>query len=408
MKRNNVLNEEFFRDGIEIESLSDYLSSIEYIKNNEENIGKVIAYRGQSKEYWSIKPSIFREGMLNFENELMREPLLKCPFDFDLKDKLDILAKNQHYGMCTRLLDLTENPLVALYFACKTHDEEIYDVEGEEKRIEPYGCVYYLIDYAKTPFDVNVLVKAELAMAEFPGEEETLRSVFEILRKNDLIDSKMLEKWSGGDGYTDFVNIIQANDIVKPKFTNDRIERQKGMFLLTGCYNFYKEQELMDSKIHRANHNLRDEFEKEFLYVKGENKRKILDELDACGINEFSLFPEFEHKLSYLKSIYLNKKTETEDFIENEIIGDYKISSKNKRISYSKIKDIYRAIGIGNKSEEFIDYIKSLSKITDWDKKNDVKSKIKLRIKRDMGKSDKYDDINVIINEIVRVIYSNY
>ena len=72
----------------------------------------------------------------------MQIPRQKSPLEFkDLNSMFDIMTKYQHYGMCTRLLDLTTNPLVALFFACKTHGVEKYDTEDGEVEKEPYGVI---------------------------------------------------------------------------------------------------------------------------------------------------------------------------------------------------------------------------------------------------------------------------
>lgn len=345
--------------------------------------------------------------MLNNESELISESILKCPFDLDAKEKLDVLAKIQHYGMATRLLDLTDNPLVALYFACKVHSKEDYwDGKNAEKR-EPFGCVYYLIDYPKSPKDISVVVKSTLAMADFLGEEETLGSIITLLEKDYDIDNKVLNEWKNEEEYTKFVNLIQSNDIVKPRFTNDRIEKQSGMFLLTGCYNFYKEPNLLSSKIHRATCDLRESFNKEFFYVRGENKVKVLQELDMCGINEFSLFPELEHKLSYIKNSYAVRHNPGEEYIKNEIDNnDNKQKGKNKRIEYKKIRQLYKSWGIENKVEGLIDCIKDFSKVVDWDLKESIKSKIKLRIKKDLKATKITNGINNKVNDIIGIIYN--
>ena len=126
-----------------IDSVSSFIEMIRQVKETKEaqdGTSTELYFRGQETEFWDIEPSIFRDDMLSIEHKLMQIPLQKSPTEFrDLNSMFDIMTKYQHYGMCTRLLDLTTNPLVALYFACKKHGAVKYVTEDGE--VEKYKLV---------------------------------------------------------------------------------------------------------------------------------------------------------------------------------------------------------------------------------------------------------------------------
>jgi hypothetical protein len=100
-----------------IESVSDFLNDIKGIKNKS---GYTLFYRGHSDKNYELKPSIYRnENFIKNEDKIYRETIAKVPYDFNGKSSIESLALMQHYGVPTRILDLTTNALVALYFACE-------------------------------------------------------------------------------------------------------------------------------------------------------------------------------------------------------------------------------------------------------------------------------------------------
>ncbi len=119
-------------DLIKVDSLDQYVKEVMNFPDNRN-----LLFRGHTNINYEIKPSLFRTPQF-YKNEYMmyQELVLRCPDDFLRCDThLDFLVEMQHYGLPTRLLDFSFNPLVALYFACETKDNTgeviVYAVKNE-------------------------------------------------------------------------------------------------------------------------------------------------------------------------------------------------------------------------------------------------------------------------------------
>lgn len=191
---------------VEIKNVSEYIKWVDdthrFCNSDKVTFCKEnIYYRGQASKVWGLSPSVFRENYNEFELLYKAQKRLYkqlSQFNYIL-DKIIYL---QHYGLPTRLLDITYNPLVALYFACLNHNNP---------RVSKDGIVYY--GYKREQSNSMQIA------------EDIAKIVFE--EKNILCILNEPSKF-GNHGVEDFLHPL----IVNPSYSNPRIERQKGAFIM--------------------------------------------------------------------------------------------------------------------------------------------------------------------------------
>ena len=124
---------------MKINSIKDLIDALEQLGAPEE--GYTRFFRGHSNAAkYKLEPSIYREDNKYYRNEdnIIRDTIINNPDEFSDKDTLfNTLVKLQHYGYPTRLLDLTTNALVSIYFSVRNNDKYdgeiiIFDIPNED------------------------------------------------------------------------------------------------------------------------------------------------------------------------------------------------------------------------------------------------------------------------------------
>ncbi|MEX2411791.1 MAG: FRG domain-containing protein [Candidatus Paceibacterota bacterium] len=253
-------------------------------------------YRGHTNENYRLIPSIYRnEGWITNENRMFRELVIKCPEDFkNLETTFQMLVKMQHYKLPTRLLDLTGNPLIALYYACQQSQDQkktngeiiIFKIPKEEIKYYDSDTVSVISNISKQPntFSLGEKVK-NLDPKEFSNSNALKLLLHDVRQEKSGFEPKIERK--------DLESVI----CVKPMQDNPRIVRQDGAFFLFGVDQDKKKPAKIPAKYSSNSIQKR-------LIINTNHKQKILDQLKALGINDSKVYPELDSVAVFVKQTF--------------------------------------------------------------------------------------------------------
>ena len=279
---------------MEITNLYTFVEQVSLLNDEYENVSKLnpteFLFRGHSDVKYLLLPNIARGRntscditIFNGERNLIE--MAKCKFpDIFRNDMypLELLALLQHYGIPTRLLDVSENALAALYFACCSKpdaDGEVFVFLNNNSHVANAPVISAIADTCvltrEAPYSLEHFYTAALNQPYFTEQ----RHIFDICK--DSIDGA---KW--------IEDCCSKPLFVYAPIHTLRQQLQQGRYILfpnkiTDNYLGLGEkafETIIDpmSKEH-------DCIKKRYI-IKKESKKKILRDLELCGISESTLF----------------------------------------------------------------------------------------------------------------------
>jgi hypothetical protein len=200
-----------------ITTLSEYIQALD---NIETTYADPVFYRGQLNCSYALLPSAYRKK--NLEREKLLYDEFERHFPEEMKhctNAMERLEFMQHYDIPTRAFDISESPLLALYFACSPMEKF-----KTESGLDHYWGEVILFrgnkDSIKYPDDDAVSV---LANTGFCNKEFSLGHVEQKYMREH--PSAMLD-------YIYLKDILCRSIIVRTKQDNPRIRNQRGAFIM--------------------------------------------------------------------------------------------------------------------------------------------------------------------------------
>ena len=278
--------EDHYKNGLEGTSLND---------------GYMFYFRGEGNDSWELRPYIMRKEkavLRDNEGEMLLDLMSQRPEDFiGATSALSQWVIAQHHGLKTRLLDITRNPLVALFHAC----EHPSDSSGNTLNVDGILHVFVVPKDIVRSFDSDaVSVVTNLAKLLRSQQDRLMGQLVEPseISPEDVIFDRTNKYFHIMDRLyhhirqekPHFRERIDIKDffrvfVVEPQQSFERIRVQSGAFLLSAFHERFETEEILKlNKNTPVYHHYK-------LTVPFNRKNQIVDELRFLNVTPEVLFP---------------------------------------------------------------------------------------------------------------------
>ena len=277
----------------------------------------ILYFRGEGRCFPELRPSVMRSPetgeapLHSAEGTMLDDLMTRQPEAFNGLDSTFakwVLA--QHHGLRTRLLDVTRNPLVALYNACEYHP-------NEDGQLHVFGVPRSLIK----PFNSDI-VSIIASFAKLPrAEQNILLGKTQIDAPEDVFPTNATDYLVGIDPFArakaHLYNIIRQEKLyfeeridirdllrvfaVEPQRSFERLRAQSGAFLIAAFHERHERSEVLrwNQQTPIYSHFM--------LTVPQAQKASTIDDLRLLDVSRETLFPSVDEAASAVTQLYLKR-----------------------------------------------------------------------------------------------------